>query len=199
MDRRRQPVATRSTSTHPRLRITRTRTHLPRMDLYPRTPDRNPPPAKSNPDMAPDNTKTKPLNTSHPQIDDALLSRLEELARVRIPPEERPRMLRDLSEMLRLIQKLEELPLKDIPPLRHLHDTPQTLRTPSQQEPPLPRETVLALAPDHDGKYLRVPRFVERTPDNHYHNPTAHTSHPKSHDDETIVTETRRRQTSKPR
>ncbi len=139
--------------------------------------------------MAPE---TKTLNPSSHQIDDALLSRLEELARVRIPPEERPRMLRDLSEMLRLIQKLEELPLENIPPLRHLHNTPQTLRTPSQQQPPLPRETVLALAPDHDGKYLRVPRFVERTPNN---NPNPH----DEDEDETIVAETRRRQTAKPR
>ncbi len=69
------------------------------------------------------------------------------LARLELTGDELERMQRELSHVLDHIEKIRELDLKGVPPTSHVVDVPAPLR-PDQPEPCLPREAVLASAPE---------------------------------------------------
>lgn len=69
------------------------------------------------------------------------------LARLELTGDEVERMQRELSHVLDHIEKIRELDLEGVPPTSHVVDAPAPLR-PDQPEPCLPREAVLASAPE---------------------------------------------------
>ena len=69
------------------------------------------------------------------------------LARLELTDDELERMGRELSHVLDHIEKIRELDLEGVPPTSHVVDAPAPLR-PDQPEPCLPREAVLASAPE---------------------------------------------------
>lgn len=69
------------------------------------------------------------------------------LARLELTGDEVERMQRELSHVLDHIEKIRELDLEGVPPTSHVVDVPAPLR-PDQPEPCLPREAVLASAPE---------------------------------------------------
>jgi aspartyl-tRNA(Asn)/glutamyl-tRNA(Gln) amidotransferase subunit C len=94
------------------------------------------------------------------QVDAALISRLEKLARLQLPEAERARLAGDLTNILGLVEKLQELDTEGVEPLVYL----------SVQESPLRSDiigyqldtaTALKNAPQQDGQYFRVPKVIE--------------------------------------
>jgi aspartyl-tRNA(Asn)/glutamyl-tRNA(Gln) amidotransferase subunit C len=69
------------------------------------------------------------------------------LARLELGEDEVERMAAELSKVLDHIEKIRELDLEGVPPTSHVVDAPVPLRT-DQPEPCLPREAVLASAPE---------------------------------------------------
>ena len=69
------------------------------------------------------------------------------LARLELSDEEVERMASELAGVLDHIAHIGELDLEGVPPTSHVVDVPAPLR-PDQPEPCLPREAVLASAPE---------------------------------------------------
>jgi aspartyl-tRNA(Asn)/glutamyl-tRNA(Gln) amidotransferase subunit C len=78
------------------------------------------------------------------------------LARLRLSEDEVERMTGELSSVLGHIEKIGELDLDDVAPTSHVVELENVLR-PDEPRPSLPREAVLAEAPDGDGSGFRVP------------------------------------------
>jgi len=74
------------------------------------------------------------------------------LARLDLGDEEVERMAAELSKVLDHIEKISELDLEGVPPTSHVIDVVNALRT-DEPEPSLPRDVILAAAPEplHDG------------------------------------------------
>jgi len=74
------------------------------------------------------------------------------LARLELTDDEVDRMASELSKVLDHIEAIRELDLEGVPPTSHVIDVVNRLRA-DQPEPSLPREVILAAAPEpvHDG------------------------------------------------
>ena len=74
------------------------------------------------------------------------------LARLELNDDEVDRMAAELSNVLDHIEKIRELDLDGVPPTAHVIDVVNALRA-DEPEPSLPREVILAAAPEplHDG------------------------------------------------
>ena len=92
-------------------------------------------------------------------VDEALVTRLSELANVEIDPAERARLAADLGRILGYVEMLAHADL-DGPP-----NEPLTLKAsegrPDQPEPSLDRDAVLRSAPRSDAGGFVVPVFVD--------------------------------------
>ncbi|MEL6669047.1 MAG: Asp-tRNA(Asn)/Glu-tRNA(Gln) amidotransferase subunit GatC [Bacteroidota bacterium] len=94
-------------------------------------------------------------------VDDKLISRLSNLAKLAPTAEERERFRADLEKILAMVDKLSELDLADIEPLQYLGETQQKLRE-DQVSDQLSRNEALANAPqtDPEGQFFRVPKVI---------------------------------------
>jgi aspartyl-tRNA(Asn)/glutamyl-tRNA(Gln) amidotransferase subunit C len=74
------------------------------------------------------------------------------LARLELSEEDVERMAAELSKVLDHIEKIRELDLEGVPPTSHVIDVVNALRA-DEPEPSLPRDVILAAAPEplHDG------------------------------------------------
>ncbi len=100
-------------------------------------------------------------------IDD--VRRVAELANLELTSEEEPRMQRDLNAILNQFTQLNELDTRDIPPMAQVGEMlggialycGETLRTDTVR-PSVDRATVMASAPETDGRFFKVPKVIER-------------------------------------
>jgi aspartyl-tRNA(Asn)/glutamyl-tRNA(Gln) amidotransferase subunit C len=91
------------------------------------------------------------------------------LANLELTAEEAPRMQRDLNAILGHIAELNELDTKDVPAMaqvgemlgRVVHERGETLRV-DEVRPSVDRATVMAAAPETDGRFFKVPKVIER-------------------------------------
>jgi aspartyl-tRNA(Asn)/glutamyl-tRNA(Gln) amidotransferase subunit C len=82
------------------------------------------------------------------------------LARLRLAPAELEKMRAQLSNILDHIDMLKEVDVTDVPPTAQVTDLPNILR-PDEVRPSLPREDVLANAPDQQDGMFRVKAIFE--------------------------------------
>ena len=95
--------------------------------------------------------------------------RVAELANLELTAEEEPRMQRDLNAILEHIAQLSELDTKDVPPMAQVgemlggvvHEQGETLRM-DEVRPSIDRAAVMAMAPETDGRFFKVPKVIER-------------------------------------
>ena len=95
--------------------------------------------------------------------------RVAELANLELTAEEEPRMQRDLNAILGHIAQLNELDTSGVPAMAQVgemlgslvHDRGETLRT-DMVRPSVDRATVMAAAPETDGRFFKVPKVIER-------------------------------------
>jgi len=85
-------------------------------------------------------------------LDRAQVLHVARLARLELRDDEVERMASELSKVLDHIETLGELDLEGVPPTSHVVDVVNVLRA-DNPEPSLPREVILAAAPEplHDG------------------------------------------------
>lgn len=84
------------------------------------------------------------------------------LARLELDPQEIERFTWELNQILEHMEKLNELDVSNVQPTSHVIPMTNVLR-PDKVEQPLPREEVLANAPDATEDAFRVPRVVEES------------------------------------
>lgn len=95
--------------------------------------------------------------------------RVAELANLELTAEEEPRMQRDLNAILGHIAQLAELDTTMVEPMAQVGDVigaetdgaGATLRVDAVR-PSVERRAVMAVAPETDGRFFKVPKVIER-------------------------------------
>jgi aspartyl-tRNA(Asn)/glutamyl-tRNA(Gln) amidotransferase subunit C len=95
--------------------------------------------------------------------------RVAELANLELTVEEEPRMQRDLNAILGYIAQLNELDTAGVPAMAQvgemlgglIQDHGEPLRQDTVR-PSLDRAEVMAMAPETDGRFFKVPKVIER-------------------------------------
>ena len=97
--------------------------------------------------------------------------RVAELANLELTAEEEPRMQRDLNAILGHIAELNQLDTSDVPAMAQVGEllagdapaegTGAALR-PDVARPSVERAAVMAVAPETDGRFFKVPKVIER-------------------------------------
>ncbi len=82
------------------------------------------------------------------------------LARLALAPAEEERLVGELNQILRYMDKLNELDTAGVAPTSHPVPMRQLLRE-DVVEPFQARESLLAVAPHRDGEHYRVPRIID--------------------------------------
>ena len=93
-------------------------------------------------------------------IDTQLILRLEELARLELTEEERAQLSVDLSKILNMVEKLNELDTQGVDPLIYINEAVNVLRT-DKIKHQISKEAAFKNAPDSDGTYFRVPKVIK--------------------------------------
>lgn len=94
-------------------------------------------------------------------VDDALLSKLTKLTKLELTGQQQEKIKGDLKNILAMVEKLKEVDVDGVEPLRYLSEVENELR-PDEVAHELKREQALKNAPDQDadGQFFRVPRVV---------------------------------------
>lgn len=95
------------------------------------------------------------------EVNDQLIDKLSDLAKLRFEGEEREHIKQDLHKMIAFVEKLQELDTEGVEPLIHVLDEANHLRE-DQPEMPLNHKSALKSAPKADSDYFRVPKFGKR-------------------------------------
>lgn len=94
------------------------------------------------------------------QVDRALISKLEHLARLELTEEEAQQLVVDLNQILGMVGKLEELDTSEVEPLIYINEAINVLR-PDEIVSDTTTEQALQNAPEHDGAFFQVPKVIE--------------------------------------
>lgn len=99
----------------------------------------------------------------HPEmeVNDALLDKLADLARLYIEPAEREGLKQDLQRMISFVEKLQELDTAGTEPLLQMSGSVNVLRDDIVQGS-ISRDEALLNAPDTDGVFFKVPKVIRK-------------------------------------
>lgn len=95
------------------------------------------------------------------QINQELILRLEELARLELSEQEREKIRQDLENILGMCQKLESLDTSTVEPLVYISEEVNVLRA-DKVEHQLEHDLAMANAPNTDGTYFKVPKVIDK-------------------------------------
>ncbi len=93
------------------------------------------------------------------EVNDELIDKLANLARLEFNAEEKEEIKEDLRKMIGFIDKLNELDTTGVEPLLHMSDNVNILRD-DEVEGQVSREDALKNAPLHDEQFFKVPKVI---------------------------------------
>ncbi|MEM1122639.1 MAG: Asp-tRNA(Asn)/Glu-tRNA(Gln) amidotransferase subunit GatC [Bacteroidota bacterium] len=94
------------------------------------------------------------------QVDKTLILKLEKLARLKLSAEERTKIQGDLTNILQMVSKLEELDLDNVEPLVYINEEVNVLRN-DEIKHQVDREAALSNAPDRNEEHFKVPKVID--------------------------------------
>jgi aspartyl-tRNA(Asn)/glutamyl-tRNA(Gln) amidotransferase subunit C len=96
-------------------------------------------------------------------IDRGTVRHVARLARLALSGEEEERTARELGRVLDYIERLSAVDVTGVEPLAFAGEPGEAKESmrPDENRPSLPREKVLAQAPEQDGSTFLVPRIIE--------------------------------------
>ena len=94
------------------------------------------------------------------QIDDQLIFRLENLARLQLSPAEREAIGSDLGNILEMVEKLQEVDVNGVEPLVYVNAATNRLRK-DEISNQVTRAEAMRNAPDHNDEHFRVPKVID--------------------------------------
>ena len=97
------------------------------------------------------------------KIDREIVNQVARLARLDLSAEERTRFAAQLEHILEYCAKLEELDTTGVEPTSHVLAITNVFRD-DVVGTSLPRDAVLASAPDHEEGFFKVPPVIETEP-----------------------------------
>lgn len=89
------------------------------------------------------------------------IEKIAELVRLRLRPEEKSKLQKDLESILGYVKKLEGLDTKSVEPTSHALDMENVFRKDETKTSDV-REAALKHAPVCEGKFFKVPKVVDR-------------------------------------
>jgi aspartyl-tRNA(Asn)/glutamyl-tRNA(Gln) amidotransferase subunit C len=92
-------------------------------------------------------------------LDQEQVKKVAHLARLDLSPQEVEQFTGQLGSILDYVEQLSELEVEDVPPTTRAIDVSNVLRA-DQLQPYVERDKILAVAPDSDGDFLRVPKII---------------------------------------
>ncbi len=92
-------------------------------------------------------------------LDDALITKLADLSKLEFNDEERVRIKKNLSRILQMVEKINEVNLDHIQPLIYMNDAVNVLRK-DEIEVTLTHEEAMMNAPAADAFYFKVPKVL---------------------------------------
>lgn len=93
------------------------------------------------------------------QIDRELILKLENLAKLELSKAEREQLTGDLNDILKMVEKLQEVDTKGVEPLVYLNEETTGLRKDGVNNQ-VDAETALSNAPERSGEYFKVPKVI---------------------------------------
>lgn len=93
------------------------------------------------------------------KIDNNLILKLENLSRLKLSEEERVSMISNLSDMLKLVEKLKELPTDNVEPLIYVNGETSSWRN-DESETLISTEMAVKNAPEAQENFFSVPRVI---------------------------------------
>lgn len=92
------------------------------------------------------------------------VERVAQLAHLELAAEEKPRMVQDLNAVLDYVAELNEIDTTGVAPLAQVTemDVVGGVLRADVREPSLDRAAVMAVAPESDGAFFKVPKVIER-------------------------------------
>jgi aspartyl-tRNA(Asn)/glutamyl-tRNA(Gln) amidotransferase subunit C len=94
------------------------------------------------------------------KIDDALILRLENLARLDLSATERTKMQGSLTNILTMVEQLNTLDTEGVEPLVYINEDVNVWRE-DEVKHQLDRKDALKNAPDSDGSFFKVPKVID--------------------------------------
>ena len=95
------------------------------------------------------------------EVNDALVEKLANLAKLQFNDEQKTEIKGDLQKMIAFVEKLNELDTTGVKPLLHLADEVNVLRE-DEIQGSVSREEALQNAPLHDGQFFKVPKVIKK-------------------------------------
>jgi aspartyl-tRNA(Asn)/glutamyl-tRNA(Gln) amidotransferase subunit C len=95
------------------------------------------------------------------EVNDALVEKLANLARLQFNDIEKENIKNDLQRMIQFVEKLNEVDTTGVEPLLHMSEEVNVLRDDKVQGS-ISRAEGLQNAPVHDGEFFKVPKVIKR-------------------------------------
>lgn len=95
------------------------------------------------------------------EVNDALIDKLADLARLEFEPAEKEKLRHDLEKMISFVQKLQELDTSEEEPLLQMSTQTDVLRE-DEISDVLPLQDAIRNAPITDGKFFKVPKVINK-------------------------------------
>ena len=96
------------------------------------------------------------------QINDELIDRISKLAYLEFKSEEEHlRIMSDLEQILNFMDTLNSLDTTDVNPLVYMSDQ-ENITGRDEVSDVLPGEDAFKNAPDHDGRFFKVPKVINK-------------------------------------
>ncbi|HQW84665.1 MAG TPA: Asp-tRNA(Asn)/Glu-tRNA(Gln) amidotransferase subunit GatC [Ferruginibacter sp.] len=95
------------------------------------------------------------------EVNDALVEKLANLARLKFEDTERDCIKLDLQKMIRFVEKLNELDTSGVEPLLHIGDNVNILRD-DEVKGSITRDEGLKNAVIHDDQFFKVPKVIKK-------------------------------------
>jgi len=96
------------------------------------------------------------------EVNDALIDKLAQLARLKFEAGEKEQIKNDLQKMIAFVEKLNELDTTGVEPLTHMTDEVNILRE-DEARGSISREDALKNAPLSDGAFFKVPKVIRKS------------------------------------
>ena len=95
------------------------------------------------------------------EVNEALVDKLANLARLKFDESEREAIKNDLQKMIQFVEKLNELDTTGVEPLLHMSGNVNVLRT-DEIKGSIKREDGLKNAAVHDEFFFKVPKVIKK-------------------------------------
>ncbi|MBS1509862.1 MAG: Asp-tRNA(Asn)/Glu-tRNA(Gln) amidotransferase subunit GatC [Bacteroidetes bacterium] len=95
------------------------------------------------------------------EVNDALIDKLANLARLQFNETEKEGIKNDLQRMIQFVEKLNEVDTDGVEPLLHMSDSVNVLRE-DEIQGSISRKDGLKNAPLHDEQFFKVPKVIKK-------------------------------------